>query len=95
MAEQIDLAAPAQTNPGTNYYRVDVLMFDLGNEHIRVELVGDQGLRRAVDYQAETATSLMRTLNKANLSAKSLHRRIIELLVADGHLVGTISGEVE
>jgi len=39
------------------------------------------------------ATDLLIALNKANLSIKSLHRRILERLAADGLLAtGTITG---
>jgi hypothetical protein len=35
---------------------------------------------------------MMISLNKVNLSVKSLHRRVIEQLINDGKLDGTISG---
>lgn len=43
---------------------------------------------------APTGIALMTGLNKADLPAKSLHRRILERLAADGVIGnGTISGE--
>lgn len=40
----------------------------------------------------DIAQQMMIGLNKANLSLKSLQRRILERLVADGHIQGNISG---
>lgn len=41
-----------------------------------------------------TGASLIVALNKANLSTISLERRIINQLIASGHLTGTVSGTV-
>lgn len=38
------------------------------------------------------ATNMIIALNKANLSVKSLQRRIFEALIADGHLSGSVTG---
>lgn len=43
-------------------------------------------------YNGIEATTLMRQLNTIDLSVKSLHRRILEKLISDGKLSGTISG---
>jgi len=64
---------------------------------VQVELVGDDGVeRRAFAWsdtaEEATATQMITGLNKANLSLKSLHRRIYERLVSDGYLAGTIAG---
>jgi hypothetical protein len=107
MAEQIDLTTPDQAKPGTNFYRVSTLTLDYDGGRITIVLMGENGVQRAEVYNdgqdgqgnedpgGTLATTLMRALNKANLSTKSLHRRIIEKLVADGRLSGSISGDPE
>lgn len=47
----------------------------------------------AVSYQGAEAAALLDLLNTANLSSRSLRRRVIERLQADGHLpAGNIAG---
>ena len=56
-------------------------------------LVGDNGEVKEISYNENNgALALMITLNKVDLSAKSLHKRLLEKLIADGHLAGTVSG---
>lgn len=43
-------------------------------------------------YSGQIAHDLMLALNKTDNSVKSMHRRILEYLINDGKLVGTISG---
>ncbi len=51
------------------------------------------GIESTFQYDGATATSLMVALNKANLSTSSLHKRVLQQLVADGKLtVGTVTG---
>ena len=89
--EQIDLTAPI-TTPATTNYRVVRLFLDWPNGLINIDLADENGKITAFQYTNAAATSLMIFLNTANLSIKSLHRRILEKLVADGKLAGTISG---
>lgn len=88
--EQIDLQAPAP--PVVMHYRVARLYLDFPGEVIRIELVGSDASERMFFYRGPEAVTLMLFLNTANLSTKSLHRRIMEKLLADGKLTGTISG---
>lgn len=60
---------------------------------IHIELHDNVDKRFEHSYYGSTALTLMIALNKANLSTKSLHKRIIEQLQADGILpAGSISG---
>lgn len=44
-------------------------------------------------YEGPAALTLMRQLNTANLSTASLHKRLLDRLVADGRLPGgTVTG---
>lgn len=91
MSEVLDLTTPV-TPPSTLTYRVTVLHLDWPNGVINVTLVDNNGVARTESYTNAEATTLMGILNTANLSVKSLHKRILEKLVVDGKLTGTISG---
>ena len=92
-AEQVDLTAPDQVQAGTSTYSVTQLVLDWEQGRIVIKLVGDNGERKEVVFgDADNARAMMRALNKMDLSTVSLHRRIMERLIADGHLVGSISG---
>ena len=91
MSEQLDLAVPVVPASTLNY-RVTVLHLDWPNGVIQITLVDNNGVAMNFSYTNAEATTLMTFLNTANLSVKSLHKRILEKLVADGKLTGTISG---
>lgn len=91
MAEQITLTTPAVAAVSTDY---QVVYLELDWEHARivVKLLGPDGQRLAHNYLGATALTMMRQLNTANLSIKSLHRRVMERLIADGVVNGPITG---
>lgn len=93
MAEQLDLSAP-ETKPAINttFYRVVFIQLDWRLRTIMIHLQGENSEIKAFGYEGDEAQTLMVALNKANLSLISLHRRIINKLVADGKLSGTPSG---
>lgn len=95
MAERIDLTTaypppPAQTS------QLHVMRLDLnwGAASIVIELRDSAtGITHPpITYEGAIATTLMLALNVANLSTKSLHKRVLERLIADGKLAGTIAG---
>jgi len=60
---------------------------------IRVELNDGFGKVLNFIYSGAPATSLMVSLNKANLTTQSLHSRILSQLVTDGKLpAGAVTG---
>lgn len=71
---------------------------DVEDSEIFITVKADSGEYRIVRYPNATTdlaatTTLINGLNTANLSTKSLRRRILERLQADGHLgAGTFSG---
>lgn len=92
MAERIDLTTPFQPDPSSaSDLVVAKIVLDWEGAGIVITLKKN-GVRKEVSYNGATATTLMNQLNTANLSTKSLHRRLLERLIADGHLSGTISG---
>jgi hypothetical protein len=94
MAEKIDLTVPFKPDP-REASELRLARVDLNWEasSIVLELADPvSGVRQSFVYDGQEAMTIMQALNKANLSTKSLHRRIMEKLLADGHLEGTISG---
>lgn len=72
---------------------VSRLILDWDGAAIYIVLRAPDGRRFEYSYGGATATTFMQLLNKANLSTKSLHRRIIERVVLDyPELAGVISG---
>ena len=75
-----------------------LVQLDMSMELGRIYAVlkGNNGERFEVawsDTAGQNATALMNSLNKANLTIKSLQRRVIEQALADGKLPAfTISG---
>ena len=95
MAELLTLATPI-VPPTRTTYKVTLLVLDWLARVIQIRLRGSDGVEVHVEYSGDTATALMTTLNSANLSVKSLQRRILEKLAADGKLpAGTVSGTPE
>jgi len=92
MAERCDLTTRDQVQLGTAFYKLAVLNLDREAKRVKVVLVGENGLRKSFSYEGATAETLIIALSKTDLSAKSLPRRILERLIADGLLVGSISG---
>lgn len=90
--EQAELSAPMVVDPtSTSTVRVEKLVLDWKDKNITI-YVGFNGVRREFNYSGDTAVTLMTALNKANLSSNSLHKRILNQLINDGFLAGTISG---
>ena len=92
MTEQLDLAVATPATPGRASYIVNILILDREGQRVEIRLRADNGERQQFVYDGAIAMTLMNALNKADLSVKSLHRRILEKLTADGKLDGAISG---
>lgn len=91
--ESVTLTAPEVTPAiTTTDYKVASLRLDVEGAIVVIILRGTNGERKEFRYENSEATALMVALNKANLSIKSLQRRVLEKLVADGKLAGTIAG---
>lgn len=94
MAERIDLQTPYVPDPrqATSFtiWRLDLNWRDA---IVGIYLRDNQsGVVRTFSYSGQEATNMMVSLNKMNLSVKSLHRRVIEKLINDELLDGTIEG---
>lgn len=91
--ETITLTSPeVQPQIVTADYRVRRLVLDVEAPAIIIQVRGTNGEAKEFSYQGATAQALLQALNTANLTTKSLQRRILEKLIADGKLVGTVTG---
>jgi hypothetical protein len=87
MAETVTL-----TTPATNYSVVSLALFwEAAHIHVVIRSQNPSSLIDHHIFGAE-ATTLMIALNKADLSSNSLQRRILNKMIADGVIQGTISG---
>lgn len=91
MPEVLTLTLPIAT-PSITSYRVSRLVLDLPAKQLWIALLDNNDQDHGYSYEGDPAVTLMNALNTANLSVKSLQRRILEKLAADGLLVGTIGG---
>ena len=91
MAEQLDLTTPV-TPPSVTDYRVNVKYFDTRKQIARFGLLDNTGKRIFFLYTGPVAAQIINVLNKANFTNKSMDKFILERLVADGKLSGTVSG---
>jgi len=99
--EEHALDTPITTQTVTTKYHVVRLTLDLDAVAsppappgaIRITLRDNLGGKSEYGYDGLTAQNFIRLLNTANLTTKSMHKRILEKLEADGKLPpGTIVG---
>jgi hypothetical protein len=91
--ERVDLTTP-ETKPSNTSYRPVRVVLDADLPAIEIWLKGDNGEVASCHYTGPTAQALLVALNKADLSTRSLNQRILDRVVADGCLVGTVAGSV-
>lgn len=101
MAEQVDLS---QSVPATTHWRVHFITLlrgltnvgsvapDPSSSRITVALVGDHGRALSHTWTGSVANDDIIALNKANLTNNSLEKRILNRLILDGVIAGTVSG---
>ena len=92
MAETIALTTPIVRN--TTAWRVNRFHMNPVDSTMYVELGDVNGSETFSNtYHGADAIAKMTALNKANLTVKSMHRRILEQMIADfPQLAGTIAG---
>ncbi len=90
MAEVLTLTA-AIVPPSRTTYRVRRMNLDVDALVIQAWVVGSDGSEQLIEWL--NAGALLLALNTANLSVKSLQRRVLEQAVTDSKLTaGTVSG---
>ena len=91
MAEQVDLTAPDQKVDGTMNYGPEGLTISIPGATIILYMVSADGnYRKQIVW--ENALPMIRQINKANFSNKSLLNQLMQKAIADGKLIGSISG---
>lgn len=91
MAEQLDLLTPVVTS--RTGYTLQNMVLDWTGQAITANLLGSDGTPIVLSWTGATAVALLTALNSANLSIKSLQRRLLERAVTDGKLPGgNVSG---
>ena len=93
MTEQLDLTTPIPAKPGRNSYTVDELHLQIGGKRIDIWLKADNGERLQHVYRGEEAVSILASLNK--MASPSLLQRVMQRLIDDQVLDGTLSGAPE
>ncbi len=88
-AEQIDLTTPITISS----FKVVELHLDLRGQEIRIVLYNSVANKdMTVIYTGPTALALMVQMNKMNFSTTSMQKVILNKLITDGKLTGTVSG---
>lgn len=73
-------------------WEIDTLLLAWRAQRIHIDVISNVGTKRSKEYSGADAINKMVALNKANLTTKSLHKRIMEFLKADGVISGIITG---
>lgn len=101
MGERLDLSAPTSGRSGITSYEVMTLVKDRPARRVAVQLLADNGDTLLHVWDDDTLATgvgngmeLMRVMNRRNYSGSndSEQRQILNQLVTDGVIVGTISG---
>lgn len=91
--ESCALTTAIVPTPIVSYDVADLRLSWLPVPYITIQLLGSDGKSTlSVSYSGVVASNLLTILNTANLSSNSLHKRIINKLLADGYLVGAVTG---
>jgi hypothetical protein len=101
MPETLTLTS-AITKPSTTTFQIERVIIDVKTQYIHVTWLGNNGEPGSAAYPTPAPASnptqptgavLLNQLNNANLSTKSLVKRVIERLQTDGYLgAGAVSG---
>lgn len=91
--ERIDLTTPVTVNQCTLarldlQWRDSIIYIELDSNAV----IDGQPQKKTHTYTGQTARDLMIVLNKADLTVQSLQRRVMNRLIADKVITGTVSG---
>ena len=95
MAETIVLTTPEVVQMTNTEYRLSRITFDRDASTILVLFRGANGEQKEWRIEGDVALQRMKALMTADLSTKSLQRRIMEAAVQSGFLTGTVTGTPE
>lgn len=94
MAEVLTLTV-AETPPSMTTWAVSKLVLDVDAGVIAARLKSNTGAMFFYREQDADTLAAIVALNKANLTIKSLQRRLLERISAKGAKVGSVSGTVD
>lgn len=90
--ERVTLAAPVNFSQTGWDLSAMVLDVDKMQIIIRLRSTGSAALTLEKTYDGAVGDTLLRSLNKANLTTRSLIERTYDRLISDGVISGTVSG---
>lgn len=91
MAEILTLSTPV-TSPTITNYKLVALSFDIEAQSISMTAKSNTGSYLSRVINGAVAVTLMNQLNTANLSVKSLQRRVLEYMAMQGDFTGSVIG---
>ena len=89
--ERCNLNTPYTPSASATFLRVESITIDVKKKILTIVL-GDGAVTKSVAYTGATAVILINQLNTADLRTNSYFRRVIQRLIDDRHIAGTISG---
>lgn len=91
MAELIILTTPVTAPTITDYH---VIRIDINRKDQRFLMAVESNTGKMVERMevGQVALDLMIQLNKANLTIKSLERRVLEYMASKGDFTGSVTG---
>jgi hypothetical protein len=96
MAEKITLTVPLVTHYAVSDYEVTGVFVGRNPFKLTIYYRDSLGNEFSDETVGDAAEPLVKALNKANLSIKSLERRALEKLQADGRIsAGSVTGSPE
>lgn len=87
---RIDLTTPDQAKAGTTTYEIARIELHFPNEYVRVDLIGENGETRSIDYSGDGANTFFTDMALSDAAISGLRSYVLGRLVADGHLVGVV-----
>lgn len=94
MAEQLVLTGP-ETTPPVFEYQIHILSLDRTLGRVVISVKGNNGSLKTFKYEGNQGANMIKAINKGNFTVNSLHKQMLEKLVADGYLSGTVTGQPE
>jgi hypothetical protein len=88
--ERVDVGTPIVKTITT--WRVNVFSVKPEQDTIFIQVIANTGETRDKSYTGPVGRTLISGLNTANLTTRSLYQRILDRLIADGVIAGTVAG---
>lgn len=93
--ETLTLTTPQIVTTTTSAYTIDLISLDIRNLSISIQIRGQNSEVITKTYDNSTVPTgalLLHTLNTSNFSVNSLLKAILNRLITDGVLLGSVTG---